>query len=388
MRKLLLVALAMVFAVSGTAWAQGCEGCSPTKIYGYMSPNFRMIDKGEDNAANMGFGMGYNRVVWAGKIDAGKIVKKVAWKVETDLKQNVTHGLQYAWVQPMFNDNFALRVGRDKKPFSLEVLYSPANQITADRHTGSGQMASMGYASYGYGLAAMISHEVFDLHVGAYDGQGAESHVKDQDPALDYGARVVVHPPSVEGLQIGANLMMTTIPEGGNKDQGTYADTDDNEYLSNTGMAFGADINFEKKFDEKMSLVAQAEFDMGDNWTALEPGDEGDTWEDASFYKWQYLYAKARFNINPELGIYLGFSIWDPNTGTDEDPEYGAEFENGENDETTTIVPGVIYYWTKNLRTMVEVQLVTEKVHTVVDGDWVDDNEYTHFVLQQVFIWP
>ncbi len=387
MRRFLLVVLGLAFVASGTALAQS----ENMKIFGYMGPNLRMIDSGnEDVKNNLGFGMAYNRVVWAGDIEGGKIVKRVAWRVETDLKEAGDQFLQYAYVEPKFSDMFSLKFGRDKKPFSLETLYSTANQITVDRHAGQGTMVGLGYANFGYGLSANISHEVFKLTAGVYDGQGAKSNVAAQDPALDFGARVVVTPPSVKGLEIGANVMMTTIPEGG-KDLGlTYDDTDEEEYLTNSGMAFGADINFSQDFGT-MAFLAQAEFDMGDNWMA-EPEEEvaGEewTWDEATWYKWQYFYLKARLMVTPDLGIYAGFSQFDPNTGSD--TVEGTDYEVGENNETTSIIPGLIYYWTKNLRTMVEVQLITTKVQAFEEGttDWVDDLEYTHFVLQQVFIWP
>jgi hypothetical protein len=382
------VALALVIAASTPAWA-GCS-CEGMKLFGYMAPNFRMIDSGYDSVKNnMGFGMAYNRVVWTGEIEAGKIVKKVAWRVETDLKEAGSHGLQYAYVQPKFNDTFSVIFGRDKKPFLLESIYSTANQITADRHVGNGPITSLGYTNYGYGLAAKIDHEWFMLTAGVYDGQGSESHVANQDPALDYGARFVLTPPSVEGLEIGVDVMMTTLPEMG-KDHGlVYSDTTNAEYLTNSGMAFGFDASFNKDFG-KMNLFAQGEFAMGDNWMASpETPEANDTWEDYSWYKWQYMYLKARLKVTPEFGIYAGFSMWDPNTGSDMVGQGTFAYEVGENDDTMSIIPGIIYYWTKNLRTMVEVQMITQKVQDMdAQGNWLDDMKYTHFVLQQVFIWP
>lgn len=394
MRRILLVVLGLAFVMSGTAWAQS-SWYENMKIYGYMAPNFRMIDSGDDDVKNdLGLGMAYNRVVWTGDIEAGKIVKRVAWRVETDLKETSTHFLQYAYVEPKFSDLFSIRFGRDKKPFSLEQLYSTANQITADRHYGQGPMTSLGYAAYAYGLMANISHEVFKLNVGVYDGQGAKSNVSAQDPALDFGGRLIITPPSLKGLEIAANLMMTTIPEPG-KDLGAtrppvYVDTDEDEYLSSSGMAFGADIQFDHDFGS-MNLLAQAEFDMGDNWgenPEEEVAGEEWTWDEATWYKYQYMYLKARLKVTPDLGIYFGFSQYDPNTGSDKFA--GSDIEVGENNETTQIIPGLIYYWTKNLRTMVEVQMVTQKVQEwdTQRDDWADDLEYTHFVLQQVFIWP
>ncbi len=399
MRRFLLVVLGLALVMSGTAWAQ-CAGCENMKLYGYMAPNLRMIDSGNDDVKNnMGFGMAYNRVVWAGAVDGGKIVKKVAWRVETDLKETGSHFLQYAYVEPKFSDMFSLTFGRTKKPFSLEQLYATANQITADRHYGQGVFSSIGYSGFAYGLMANFAHEAFKLHAGVFDGNGNRSYVGAQDPALDYGARVVITPPSVAGLEIGANVMMTTIPGvydtvekdfvyGKDATNFIYADDDRYEYQTNSGMAFGGDINFSKDFGT-MNLLLQAEYDMGDNWGAWEPLEEEDGWEDASFYKWTYMYAKARLMVTPELGVYLGFSMFDPNTSSDKVAE-GSEIEVGENNEHTTIIPGLIYYWTKNLRTMVEIQMITQKVQDwdTQANDWVDDMEYTHFVLQQVFIWP
>lgn len=393
MRRFLLVVLGLAMVASGTAWAQ-CSGCENMKIFGYMAPNLRMIDSGNDDVKNnLGFGMAYNRVVWAGSVEGGKIVKNVAWRVETDLKESGSQFLQYAYVEPKFSDLFSLTFGRTKKPFSLEVLYSTANQITTDRHPGTSGLIDLGYANFGYGLMANINHEVVKVNAGVFDGQGAKSNVAAQDPALDYGARVVITPPSVKGLEIGANVMMTTLPFGG-KDRGlrySDGDTDSTEYLSNSGMAFGADINFSKDFGT-MNFTAQAEVDMGDNWSELSEekvAGEVPAYDEETWYKFMYMYLKARLMVTPDLGIYLGFSQWDPNTGSDKIGTGNDEREVGENNETTTIVPGLIYYWTKNLRTMVEVQMVTEKNDwDFAKHDWLEDTEYTHFVLQQVFIWP
>jgi hypothetical protein len=398
MRRILLVVLGLALVMSGTAWAQ-CSGCETMKLWGYMAPNLRMIDSGNDDVkGNLGLGMAYNRVVWSGEIEAGKIVKKVAWRVESDLKENTVQALQYAYVEPKFSDAFSVTFGRTKKPFSLEQLYATANQITADRHYGQAQLVSMFYSSFNYGLMANFTHPAFKVNAGVFDGTGGKAYVGAQDPALDYGARVVITPPSLKGLEIGANVVVTTIPAYWNvgtsqwviaRDQGlVYTDTKDAKYLSNTGMAYGGDINFTKDFGT-MNLIVQAEYDMGDNTGAAEPGKVGDTWEDASFYKWTYMYLKARMKFTPDFGIYFGFSMYDPNTGTDKVTDGEYTYDVGENNESTTIIPGLIYYWTKNLRTMVEVQMITNKVQDLnATGGWVDDQEFTNFVLQQVFIWP
>ena len=376
MKKILLVILAMTFS-AGMAYADNaCNDCSPVKVWGYMAPNFRMIDKGEDYASNMGFGMAFCRFVMSGTVDAGPIVKKVSWRVETDIKQNSTHGLQWAYLQPWFTKEFSLRMGRVKMPYSREILHNTAKLWTVDRHVG-GHLARLHYGGFGYGLEGHYAHEWVKVQAGVYDGTGALSHVANQDPALSFGARAVLTPPTLEGLEIGANIMMVTLPAGG-MDLGTYQDssTVETEYMSNSGMAFGVDAQYKTAFGEEMELWLQGEFGTGDNY-ADEDGvfipkdaEAGDTFEDYEWYTFQYFYVKGLFKVVKDFGVHVGFTQMDPNT-------------DGDDDEMTIITPGVTYWWAKNLRTQVEVQLITEK-----QGPGADDLEYTHFVLQQVLLWP
>jgi len=383
MRKILLVILAMTFA-AGSAYAGGCDGCDEVKLFGYMAPNFRMIDQGEDNASDMGFGMAYCRFVFTGAVEGGAIVKKIGWRVETDISQPGRQGLQYAWMQMVLSDQFALRMGRDKMPFSLETLYSTAGQLTADRHV-SDMYSALGYAAYGYGLEGFYKHEMFKAHFGVYDGEGANMNVANQDPALTMGLRVVVSPP-VEGLEIGANVVMQSLPEGGSDNtnvpgsgQGVYVDDGDTEYMSNSGMAFGADVQYKAPIGEEMHFHGQAEFGSGDNWAlGAKDAEVDDTWEDYEWYSFQYFYVKALLKVTKDFGFHVGFSSWDPNT------DAGV----GKNDGKTKITPGVDYWWAKNFRTIVEVQMCTDGGGVDALGEELDDVKYTSFVLQNVWIWP
>ena len=142
MKKILLVILAMTFSAGMVYADDACKDCSPVKVWGYMAPNFRMIDKGEDYASNMGFGMAFCRFVMSGTVDAGPIVKKVSWRVETDIKQDSKHGLQWAYLQPWFTKEFSLRMGRVKMPYSREILHNTAKLWTVDRHV-SGHLARL-----------------------------------------------------------------------------------------------------------------------------------------------------------------------------------------------------------------------------------------------------
>lgn len=376
MRKILLVILAMTCA-AGAAYAQGCGGCEAVKVWGYMAPNFRMVDQGKDNASNLGFGMAYCRFVFSGAVEGGAIVKKIGWRLETDISKPAQQDMQYAYVQMVFSDQFSLRMGRDKMPFSLETLYSTAGQITADRHV-SGMYSALGYAAYGYGLEGLFTHEMFKAHFGVYDGEGVRMLVANQDPALTMGLRAVVTPP-VEGLEIGANVIMQTLPIGGS-DQGVYPDDDTTKYETNSGMAFGGDVQYKAPVGEEMEFFGQAEFGTGDNWMAgAKDPETGDTWEDFSWYSFQYFYVKAALKVTKDFGFHVGFSSWDPNTDADV----------GKNDDTTKITPGVDYWWAKNLRTIVEVQLCTDGGGVdPTSGDELDDVKYTSFVLQNVWIWP
>lgn len=400
MKKVLLVAFAALFMVGG-AWAgDACEGCSPIKVGGYIGPNFRMIDKGEsmylddnddpiDNVSDLGFGMAFARFNLKGMHDLGDgIIKKVGWTYETDIKQNVTQGLVYAFVDAYFSDQFMLRLGRQKEVFSREWLHATGRLLTVDRHIYANALGGLGglsYAGYSYGLTAFVTHEMFKLMGGVYDGQGARYHVSMQDAALDFAFRGVATP--VEGLQIGANVAMKSLPgvfDGYDweyaVDGGEYPDHDD-WYQTNSGIAFGADLEYKKKFEGDMWLWAQAEFGTGDNYMMRDvPEDtkaDDETWEDYEWYSFQYFYVKALFMATKLFGFHVGFSSWDPNTDADA----------GENDAITKITPGITLMWSDMVRTQIEVQMITEQNGVDGDGDNLEDCEYTHFVFQQVVNW-
>lgn len=374
MKRFLVVVLGLAFLLSSAAYAQPCAGCN-TSVNGYLAPNFRMIDKsGSDvdslqNASNMGFGMAFNRVTFAGQMEAGKIVKNVGWVVEVDVAEPSDIKLQWAYIQPKFSDNFSLKFGHVKKAFGREVLHPTGKLLTVDRTPASAALKTLGYVDYNYGLEAHVAQEMFKIQAGAYAGCPTANKVDNQDPGLDFGARAIVMPAA--GLEIGANAMMIKLYEDGNN-QEVYAD----DVQSNSGMAFGFDADYKKDFGN-MELWAQAEFGMGDDWDEgpKEPA-AGDTWEDYSWYKFQYYYLKALFMVSNDFGIHLGYSAWDPNTDGDV----------GENNSITTITPGVTYFWAKNLRTQVEVQMVTEQ-QGVLNNENRDDLTYTHFVLQTILLW-
>lgn len=371
MKRFLVVVVGLAFLLSGAVYAQ-CAGCKTT-LTGYLAPNFRMIDKsGSDDmeyASDMGFGMAFNRVTFSGEMEAGKVAKNVAWSVEVDVAEPSAIKLQWAYIQPKFSDSFSLKFGHVKKPFSREILHPTGKLLTVDRTPAAAAIKALGYVDFNYGLEAHVVQPMFKVHAGAYAGSPPVSHVANQDPGLDFGARVIVMPAA--GLEIGANAIMIKLYEDGNN-QALYSD----EVETNSGMAFGFDADYKKEFGT-MSLWAQAEFGMGDNCEqgAKEP-DEGDTWEDYSWYKFQYYYLKALFMVTKDFGIHFGYSAWDPNTDSDA----------GENDATTVITPGITYYWAKNLRTQVEVQMVTEQ-QGVFEDENLDDLTYTHFVLQTILLW-
>jgi len=375
MKRLLVIVLGLAFLLSGTVFAaEPCAGCK-TSVTGYLAPNFRMIDKsGNDDmeyATDTGFGLAFNRVTFSGEMEAGKIVKNVAWSIEVDVAEPSACKLQWAYVQPKFSDAFSLKFGHVKKAFSREVLHATGKLMTVDRTPSAGQLKALGYVDFNYGLEAHVVQPMFKVQAGAYSGTPPVNNVANQDPGLDFGARVVVMPTS--DLEIGANAMMIKLYENGNN-EAIYPD----DVESNSGMAFGFDADYKKDLGT-MGLWAQAEFGMGDNWDqgAKEP-DAGDTYEDYSWYKFQYYYLKALFMVTKEFGIHFGYGAWDPNTDSDA----------GENNTISVITPGVTYYWAKNLRTQVEVQMVTEQqgVDTGT-GNNLDDLTYTHFVLQTVLLW-
>lgn len=363
MKKALLLILAV--AVGGVGLAS-----ADTSVSGYMAPHFMMYDQGEDNEANMGFGMYFNRFTFKGKMDGSEIVKAVGFKVETDISTTGTHSLQWAYVQPYFSEEFSVRLGHIKRQYSREVLHSTSNLITAMRHPTTGFIKSLGYAGYGYGLEGIYMGEMFHVAAGAYTS-GTPKNVGDQDPALDFAGRVVLNP--IEGLDVGLNACMAALPMGGSN-MGAY---DSDTYETNSGLAYGFDVDYKTNFD-KMTLWAQAEVGMGDNWAAgaKEPGGE-DTWEDYEWYSFMYYYLKLRFMFTEELGFQFGYSIVDPVTD-----------DVSENDEWSAITPGLIYFWTPFCRTEVEAQMMTYGGGVdPVSGDELDDLEYTHFLIQQVLIW-
>ena len=406
MKKVLLVAFAALFMM-GSAWAgEACEGCSGIKIGGYVGPNFRMIDKGTseytdpetgdelDYVSDLGFGLAFARFNISGmhELDS-EIIKKIGWKFETDIRQPGIQGLVYAYVDAYLGDQFMARFGRQKEVWSREWLHPTNKLLTVDRHL-YGMLGDLSYAGYSYGLTAFFKHEMFKAMAGVYDGQGAQSWVGNQDAALDFALRAVAMP--TDGLEVGANVAMKSLPGvkgyydadgdfvadptgtstvwGPWADGGAYVDHDD-YYQTNSGMAFGADAEYKKKFEGDMWLWAQAEFGMGDNWMeGAKDAEAEDTWEDYEWYSFQYFYVKALFMATKLFGVHLGFSSWDPNTDSDA----------GENDSVTKITPGITLWWSDQVRTQVEVQLITEQQGVDAQGDNLDDCEYTHFVLQQV----
>lgn len=377
MKRFLVVVLGLAFLLPSVVSAQPCPGCN-VAVTGYLAPNFRMIDKsGSDDveaASDMGFGLAFNRVTFSGDMEGGKIVKKVGWSVEFDVAEPSACKLQWGYIQPKFSDAFSLKFGHVKKPFSREVLHATGKLLTVDRTPASAQLKALGYVDFNYGLEAHVAQPMFKIHAGAYAGSPPVNNVANQDPGLDFGARVIVMPTA--GLEIGANAIMISLPEGGNN-LGTYEDSADEPYESNSGMAFGFDADYKKDFGST-SLWAQAEFGMGDNCAeGAKDAAEGDTWEDYSWYKFQYYYLKAIFMVTQDLGIHFGYGTWDPNTDGDV----------GENNSTSMITPGITYFWAKNLRTQVEVQMVTNQQGVDDDGANLDDLTYTHFVLQTVLLW-
>jgi hypothetical protein len=374
MKKLLVVVLGLAFPLSGVASAAEPSTGSKASVSGYLGPNFRMIDKsGSDaaeNASDMGFGMAFNRVNVSGEMEAGKIVKNIGWAVEVDVAEPSAFKLQWAYLQPKFSDIFSLKFGHVKTAFSREWLHPTGKLLTVDRTPASAALKSLGYADYNYGLEAHVAKQMFKVQAGAYSGSPSVNKVDNQDPGINFGARAIVMP--ISGLEIGANAMMIKLYEDGNN-QAVYPD----DVQSNSGMAFGFDADFKKDFGS-MELWAQAEFGMGDNWD--EGGKEpaaGDTWEDYSWYMFQYYYLKALFMVTKDFGIHFGYSAWDPNTDS----------AVGENNSITTITPGITYFWAKNLRTQVEVQMLSQQQGIAETGANRDDLSYTHFVLQTVLLW-
>ncbi|MBM3316540.1 MAG: hypothetical protein FJY75_01680 [Candidatus Eisenbacteria bacterium] len=398
MKKILLTLSAVALLMGSVAAVQAqCPGCAGAGVSGYLAPNFRMIDKGEDNNANMGFGMAFNRFRFSGTAECGPIVKKVGYRVEVDASNPQEIDLQDVFVQPHFNDLLSFRMGRFKKAFGRELLHPTAKLMTVDRHAPSSHLAALHYGDFDTGLELIASDPKFMITAGAYaGGKYAPKHAGGQDPAIDLGARAIFKP--MPDLEIGANAMMVALPgvyemvsgddtpEDTSDDvymwnyafnAGVYAD-DTALYQSNSGMAFGFDLDYQKQFNEKMGLWLQAEMGMGDNWM-LSPKDAKaeDTWEDYSWYGFMYYGVKAIFMVTPQFGVHLGYSAWDPNTDSDA----------GKNDAHSMITPGIVYKWCKATRTQFEVQMVTQQNGVDSEGKNLDDDSYTHFVLQQVFTW-
>ena len=89
MKRFLVVVLALAFFVVGAARAAEPSAGSKTMVNGYLAPNFRIIDNSgsdaEKTVSDVGFGMAFNRVTFTGEMEAGKVVKNVAWTVEVDV---------------------------------------------------------------------------------------------------------------------------------------------------------------------------------------------------------------------------------------------------------------------------------------------------------------
>ena len=434
MRKILLVALALLLGIASLALAgDACSGCG-VKVSGYMSPYFKMYDNGEDYAKNKGYGIRYNRVLFAGKQCGGsKFVKSISYRVETDLAETGSQTLQWVYAEPYFTENFSVRMGRIKEAFSREILHSTANQITAQRHLASGNLKALSYGAFSYGMEARFKNEMFSAAAGVYDGTGDNKEVKDQDPALDFGLRVVATP--MECLEVGANVLMVTLPEGG-ANGGIYAD----DYGTNTGTAYGADFAYKKDFNEKMSLWVEGELGVGHAWRGddesmfapnnatrtiidtiktrieieipntsppdtatavlgeeyvydwLDSDGKSVAFEDFEWDSFMYYSFKARFMATPEFGVHIGYTMWDPNTNSDAMAGNASAYKIGENNETTWLTPGIVYIWNNSLRTQLETQMITQKCQELVYENgaptgWEDDLTYTHIILQTIFTW-
>ena len=376
MKRLLLVVLVGMFLFTGTTWAQGqCEGCK-VAVTGYLGPTFRIVDHGDGYKKDIGFGMPYNRVDFAGMMEVGPIVKKIGWKAEADFSQTGSYGLVYGYVQAYFTDMLSARFGYMKPYFGLEWFYPTYDQIDIDRlitplTAGDG----LTYFDYSYGLDLVYKGEMFSVMAGAYDGQGAQKLVRNQDPALDYVARGCFT--GVEGLKVGAAVRMKGLPGTYDTyfdeweyspDQGSYVDSTA-FYQTNNALAYEADLDYMKSFEGDMSLHVQGEFGMGDNYQMVpkdaQPGDE---WEDFDWYQFQYFYAKALFMVTSNFGVHGSYASYDPNTDVDYD--------------TMTKIPlGITYKWSKRVTTLAEVQLYKQQI-----SENTDEN-FTNFALMQVVVW-
>jgi hypothetical protein len=299
--------------------------------------------------------MAFNRFTLSGEVDAGTIVKRVAWNVEADISQTGNIILQNAFVQPKFNDAVSFRLGHIKKAFSREVLHPTSKLLTVDRSPVCSALKTYGYADYNYGLELMLAQAQFKVTAGAYSGLPVDKDVPDQDSKLDLGGRVVFK--ATPCLEVGANAMMIGLVDP------TNANPHSEDAESNSGMAFGFDLGLNRDFGDK-NLQALIEFGTGDNTTAVQ--NPTDAFEDWDFDKFQYYTAKALFRFTPDLGVHFGYAAWDPNTDMDDDG-------------LAVMTPGLTYWWSKTLRTQVEAQL------TSFQND--DADGLTNFVLQQVFIW-
>jgi len=365
MKKFILVALAIAIIAS--------PALAGPKVFGYMNPRFAMIDKGEDMASNLGFSTPYNRFAFKGEVEGGEIMKKMGYRLDLDVSTTGGNNtVIYAYMDAYFSDNFCVRMGRMKKSFSREFLHNSTQLLTTGRHY-SGRMAGLQYGSYSYGMEARVKQEKWYFTGGLYDGSSAAKGVANQDPAIDIGGRVVATP--AEGVEVGANVMMVSLPDGG-VNNGTYVDGSGNAALqTNSGFAFGVDAEYKKAMGEG-SLWLEGEFDSGDNWMCItNPVDDNGAptpWEDQEFGTFSYMYLRALYMINAEFGVHFGYSMYDPDTDTDDDA-------------STLITPGVTYVWNKKCSTKVEVQLESDEF---VDMNGNSDTaDYTHFILQTIFVW-
>ena len=370
MKRLLLVAL-VLFTVSGTAWAQKTL---PVDVSGYMAPNFRIIDNGEGTKSDVGFGLAFNRITFSGMVDVGPVVKRIGWKVETDVPMNGEIDLIYAYVHAYFNEAMSARFGHVKEAFGREWLHPTYGLLTADRLiTPIAASEGLNYFGYSYGLELLLKQEMFSFVAGAYDGQGNESFVGNQDPDLDYGVRALVKP--VPELEIGGSVQLKSLPGVFDTlaeewffapDEGVYPD-DEALFQTNSAMAWEVDADYQKAFNPQTSLWLQGEFGGGDNYGAGPKETDGNQWEDFEWFTFQYFYVKALLMATPHFGVHFGYAHWDPNTDEDDDA-------------IQKIVPGITYRWSDFTRTQAEVQLVKEQF-----GD--EDEDFTNIVVQQVLVW-
>lgn len=369
MKKTLLLILAISFAGAGLATAE-------VKVTGYLAPNLMVYDHGDSLKANIGAGMYFNRFMFSGEVDGGRMLSTVKFKVESDISPAAGGAwtLKWAYIEPWIGDKIFFRLGHEKRQFSREILHPTSNLLTAMRHPTTDFLQELGYGGYTYGIEAhVLPVEMVNVAVGAYAGGEPDSpkSVASQDPAVDFGGRVIVTP--IPGLEIAGNVYMITLPNNGSLNEGIYPDTDEETYQSNNGLAYGADFDFQRDLNG-MFLWAQGEIGAGDNW--MEVKEAGGDWDDAEFESFLYYVAKVRFMLTPEFGVHLGYSFINPNTN-----------EDVTNDEHTMITPGLTMFWGAKMRTEIEAQLENIGGGLNAEGKELDDQEMTHFLIQQVLIW-